>query len=185
MDRLKRDAILIRLIESLHHKGSWCGETHVQKATYFLQEMVRAETGFDFILYKHGPFSFDLRDELAAMQADGLVSLKMQHPDYGPSIVTDSAAETLCKRYPKTLGKHAALIQFVADKLGDKRVTELERLATALLVRRELGIQAKPEECAARIHELKGHISVEEALKAVQMVQGWSKEANKLPRKSA
>jgi uncharacterized protein YwgA len=60
MDRLRRAAILTRLIEQLRNGGSWCGETHVQKATFFLQELLNVPLSLDFILYKHGPFSFDL-----------------------------------------------------------------------------------------------------------------------------
>jgi len=70
MDRLRRAALLTQLIERLRRRGSWCGETHVQKATLFLQDLTRIPMGFDFILYKHGPFSFDLRDELTSLRAD-------------------------------------------------------------------------------------------------------------------
>jgi hypothetical protein len=36
MERLRRDAVLIRPIEALRQQGSWCGETRIQKATYLL-----------------------------------------------------------------------------------------------------------------------------------------------------
>ena len=85
MERLKRSALVIALIEQLRNKGSWCGETHIQKTIYFLQELLRVPLGFEFILYKHGPYSFDLSDELTAMRADELVELKLQQP-YGPSV---------------------------------------------------------------------------------------------------
>jgi hypothetical protein len=35
MKRLKQAAILISLINKLDEKDSWCGETNIQKATYF------------------------------------------------------------------------------------------------------------------------------------------------------
>jgi len=73
MNRLKRDVVILSLIENLKKKGSWCGETHIQKATYFLQELFDFPLGFEFILYKHGPFSFDLSDKLTAMRADMLL----------------------------------------------------------------------------------------------------------------
>jgi hypothetical protein len=79
MNRLKRDAVILSLIENLKKKGSWCGETHILKATYFLQELFDLPLGFEFILYKHGPFSFDLSDEFTAMRADML--LKIQPPN--------------------------------------------------------------------------------------------------------
>ena len=39
MKRLQSNAVLLSLIDNLQAKGSWCGETHVQKATYFIQEL--------------------------------------------------------------------------------------------------------------------------------------------------
>jgi uncharacterized protein YwgA len=180
MDRLQRDVILIRLIEALAVRESWCGETHVQKTTYFLQEMVHGKTGFDFILYKHGPFSFDLSDELTAMRADGLVTLQVKDPRYGPSILPEPRAKTLMQRFQRTLKEYEPLVRFVADKLGDKPVVELERLATAHYVRTNLGPETTLEACAGRIHELKPHISVADALAALQTVETWTKEAEEL-----
>ena len=178
MDRPKRDVILIRLIEALRTRGSWCGETHVQKATYFLQNMVGVQTAFEFILYKHGPFSFDLRDELAAMRADGLVSLCVQDPRYGPSILPDEGvAKRLQEQFPTTLEQHEDRISFIAEKLGDKPVVDLERLATAFYVSNEVTPGANADGRAKQVHNLKSHIPVEEALEAVRTVDTWGEEA--------
>lgn len=184
MKRMQRDAVLIRLIEALRARGSWCGETHVQKATFLLQEMVGVQTGFNFILYKHGPFSFDLRDELAAMRADGFVALRMQDPRYGPSIVREPHADTLLKRFPKTLTRNAASIEFVADKLRDKQVVELERLATAFFVSQKLGPKQPEGTCAQRINKLKPHISLAQAHDALEEVNNWHKKARELQHNS-
>jgi uncharacterized protein YwgA len=167
MDRPRRNAILIRLIEALRMHESWCGETHVQKATYLLQEMVCAPMGFDFILYKHGPFSFDLSDELSAMRADGFVSLRVQNQNYGPSIVPEPAAEVLRKRFPKTLREQEARVEFVAERVGNRPVVDLERLATALYVSLKLAHTKDANSLAKRVNELKPHVSVEQALLAV------------------
>lgn len=180
MERQKRDAILVRLTEALHERESWCGETHLQKASYFLQEMVGAKMGFDFILYKHGPFSFDLRDELSAMRAIGLVDFRVQHPSYGPSIVPSPDAKSLKHKFPKTLRRHEHFITFVADKFKAKPVVELEKLGTAFYVLRELGNEATDEKCAERIHQLKPHIPVEQATDALRTVREWNKEASEL-----
>jgi len=179
MDRLRRDAILVRLIEALRDHGSWCGETHVQKAAYLLQEMAGVQIDFEFILYKHGPFSFDLRDELSAMRADGFVSLRVQDP-YGPSIVPEPAAAVLRKRFPKTLREQEPRIRFVADRLKDKRVVELERLATAFYVSQEAAGESNPTALTEKIHRLKPHIPVADALAAVRTVHGWTHEAKAL-----
>jgi uncharacterized protein YwgA len=177
MDRLKRDAVLIRLIEALRQQGSWYGETHIQKATYLLQELAGAQLGFDFILYKHGPFSFDLRDELTAMRADGLISLRVQTPGYGPSIILEPPADDLRRRFPNTLKKHEPMIEMVASKLGSRTVVELERLATSYYVSLNMPDGAPPARLAQRVHEIKPHIPVEQAVRAVETVLAWRSAA--------
>ena len=51
MKKLQRDAVLLSLINEMKARGSWCGETHIQKATYFLQELLGVPMNFEFILY--------------------------------------------------------------------------------------------------------------------------------------
>lgn len=170
MENLKRTSIILELLDELKKKGSWCGETHIQKALYFLQELAGVPTGFTYTLYKHGPFSFDFRDELTALRADGLLELTPQPYPYGPSLsVTDNGNE-LKARFPKTLGRYRANIDSVAQKLGDKGVTELERLATALYVSKK-----HPGENSHTIGEmiqaLKPHISAEQARAAADEVK--------------
>src|SRR5437764_6293779 len=127
MDRVKRAALLTRLIERLRAQGSWCGETHIQKSTLFLQNLMGVPLGFDFILYKHGPFSFDLRDELTSLRADGLIKLEPQW-GYGPRIATTDRSQYIQGLYPKTLQQYDGAVSFVSNKLGSKGVAELERL---------------------------------------------------------
>lgn len=175
MDRLRRAATLTRLIEELRDRGSWCGETHVQKAAYFLQQLMKVPLGLDFILYKHGPFSFDLRDELTALRADGLIVLEPQWP-YGPQIGLTDGSDYIQKLFPNTLKKYARSISFTAEKLGGKNVAELERLATALYVTNRRGA-ALAEERAEEMTRLKPHIPLENAMAAVEAVDRLSEEA--------
>ena len=79
MKRLQQAAILVSLIEALEKKDSWCGETNVQKATYFLQELFGVPLGFKFILYKYGPYSFDLSEKLTYLCADSILDLEVRH----------------------------------------------------------------------------------------------------------
>ena len=168
MKRLQKAAILVTMSKGLEEKGSWCGETHIQKATYFLQELLRVPTGFEFILYKYGPFSFDLRDELTALCADGVFKLEPQPAPYGPSMVPTDLGMKVKGLYPKTLKKYQEQIDFVAKSLGDKGVAKLEGLATALYV--TLQNEGSVEVRAKRIQELKPHVSSEMAESSVKEV---------------
>ena len=46
MERLKKAAVVTTLVDQLRDEDSWCGETHVQKAVYFLQSLFDVPTGF-------------------------------------------------------------------------------------------------------------------------------------------
>ncbi len=180
MDRSRRNAIIVGLVEKLREHGSWCGETHVQKAAYFMQEMLQVETGFDFMLYKHGPFSFDLRDELSEMQADGYIAMRPQAPPYGPSLVLEAGAERLKRRFSKTLRLHAEKIEFVSTRFNTKEVAELERLATALYATVAALRKASLQQRTERITKLKPHISRELAEEAVKTIDGWEEGAESI-----
>src|SRR5438552_4067608 len=94
MKRLEYDGVLIELIEVLGKNGSWCGETHIQKSAYFLSRLEHDSIRFNFVLYKHGPFSFDLRDELTALRARSFLRLEATFP-YGSRFQTTEAGEIL------------------------------------------------------------------------------------------
>ena len=119
MERLKRAAVLARLLERLRERGSWCGETHVQKAAFFLQEMMQVPLGFTFIMYRYGPYSFELRDDLTGLRADELVRLEPQFP-YGPRIGLTERSSYIQEIYPRTLATYDREINVVTKWLGPK-----------------------------------------------------------------
>lgn len=179
MDQLKREALLVDLVKNLEKAGSWAGETHVQKTTFFLQEMLEIPLGFEFILYKHGPFSFDLRDELASMRADVLLRLDSKLPAYGPSIVAGEGADALTSRFPKTIERYRLKIDFAARQVGTKDVSELERLATALWVTTRGGVK-DAEKRATLLVQLKPHVDRPQAQDAVKTVDRLKATATSL-----
>lgn len=177
MTRMQKAAVLTELSKHLLAKGSWAGETHVQKAAFFLQTLLGVPLGFDFVLYKHGPFSFDLSDELSALQADYLLKMRVRKPGYGPSLLPTETSAELRKRYPNTLEKSRSAIEFVAKTFMGKGVADLERLSTALLVTQGMGGDTSVEDRAKRINELKAHVSLDEAASAVREVDRVIKKA--------
>jgi uncharacterized protein YwgA len=175
---MQRDVIILTLLEELKARGNWCGETHTQKTTYFLQEMLAVPLGFEFVLYKHGPYSFDLSDEITALRADLLLSVK-PNPPYGPSLFPAPGSEALIGRFSRTRDTYLGRIRFVANSLASKNVSELEKLGTALYVTKTTqtnDVDARAE----KIHELKPHVRLEEAREAVQTVDQISIDAKEL-----
>ena len=176
MDRLERASVLLNLIEMLRSKKSWASETHLQKSTHFLQRLLGVPLEFQYILYKHGPFSFDLREELSGMLADSFLKWESQYP-YGPSLTPGPASENLKRQY-KTASKYSTQIEFVAEKLGQKTVVELERLSTALFVTLEGSVDSADR--AVRISKLKPHIKISDAREAVGEMDAIREEATAL-----
>jgi uncharacterized protein YwgA len=162
MKRIQKAVLLTELLHELRNRGSWAGETHLQKATYFLINLFQAPLGYEFVLYKHGPFSFELRDAITDFRADGLMVWQPMPAPYGPRLKPTALAREYADRFPNTIQKYRKKMEFIAGELGGKKVTELERLATALHVSLDdNGLEE--EEIAVKISELKPHVSLENA----------------------
>ena len=180
MKRLQRAATLVSLVKSLRESESWCGETNIQKASFFLQEMAGVPLEFDFVLYKYGPYSFDLTDELTALRADSILTLELPDPRYGPSYFPGKMSGFVLERFPKTVSRYKKQVEFVAGKLGRKGVADLECVATALYVRLKGKRKSPARARAAKIVKLKPHIREAHAEQAVHEVDGMWEEAKRL-----
>lgn len=177
MNKNERSALILALSDQLRKDGSWCGETHVQKSLYILQELLNIQTGLEFILYKHGPFSFDLQDELSELRGNEfLAAVPMQYP-FGASLkVTDPGAK-LIEMNSELISQFKSQIEFVSKEVGRGRVADLEKIATALYVTTELSRMAPIEQRAERIRHYKPHIKKEDAITAVECIDKLSENA--------
>jgi hypothetical protein len=151
----------------------------MQKAVYLLQDLLNVPMDFQFILYRHGPFSFDLRDELTSLRADELLVLEPQAPPYGPRLAATALADKREKACSKTLDSYKKHIAFVAKALGPRTVVELEQIATALYVTKRRtgehdGTVGSRAEC---LHRLKPHIPTVTAAKAIEEMDRLRTEA--------
>lgn len=170
-----RDALVAELVKRMRAQGSWGGETHIQKATFLLDEMLDVDLGLKHVLYMYGPFSFPLREELEEMRSRGLLKFELK-TGYGPRlVVTDAAEEHLIGQFPKTIEAHSDELDFVATHLKDSGVAVLEELTTALWVIREdpgRSVDANAE----RLNEIKPHVSIDRALEALAEISAWNDE---------
>ena len=178
MNRLAQEAVIIGLVRRLDERGSWCGETHIQKSAYLLSGLFDIDFDFDFILYKHGPFSFRFRDELASMRDDQLLEREPQDPPYGPRIAVTDRGQELEERFTQTMARQAGALDWITQRVGDRGVVELERLATALWVTDHQ--PGTVSDRARRLVELKPHIAYEHATAAVRDIDAMREEATEL-----
>jgi hypothetical protein len=54
MERLSyscRCALVVEVVKRLRSQGSWCGETHLQKAFFILQDLTKSNFGYKFVYF--------------------------------------------------------------------------------------------------------------------------------------
>jgi uncharacterized protein YwgA len=160
---VRKHAIILSTIEELNRRGSWTGKTHVQKALSLVNSRGKIKLPFQFVLYKHGPYSFDVEDEIEQMK--GYAAIESEPiPGFGVTLSHGQMAEYVrsrCTLEPQATNEIKAICKFVANR----NVMELERLATAAWIRSVEKI-SEHERVARRLNELKPHITVDEAKSA-------------------
>jgi len=150
-------------VEELKAHGSWTGKTHVQKSIFLLQAAATMDVPFQFVLYKHGPYSFELEAEMEQMMSYDAISASSV-PGYGV-MLNASNNQSVIKRAVTISAHDLSAIKDVCTFVGTRQVSELERLATAAWIRTHDGIKTR-EAVAVRLHSLKPHISLEDAMLA-------------------
>ena len=169
MTPYQRQAIVLSLLQSREQHDSWCGETHIQKTAYVLETMFHVPLNLGFILYKHGPYSFTLREILAELKSTFLVGVEAKDP-YGSKFTVSTSGERFLEQFPETVAKYGDRLNTAAKLFSAKGVVQLEQLATALYVQKTEPQLSDAESQARRLNELKPHVSIQDALKAVQEI---------------
>jgi hypothetical protein len=164
-----RCALVVHLAKRLRSNGSWCGETHLQKALYILQDISKSNFSYKFVIYKHGPYSFDLNNELAAMRSANILEFQFPREGYGPSIAPTSFGEKILSVNSENIQVFAKPVDFLAEWFASNDVRYLEKIATAYFVTAK-NPRVPTLERAQKLHSLKPHVDIvaaEEALKLV------------------
>lgn len=171
----KTDVFLIDILSQMREAGSWCGETHLQKSVYLLQELEQVDvSAFDFLMYKHGPYSFDLHDTIGEMEASMLIE-RIATPPYGSRLEITGSGRRLLEKHGGPNQETSPAVRAIARSFSTLTVSELERYATALYVNRELP-SAPLESRVERFRELKRHIPEHLALESFQRIEDYRTE---------
>lgn len=162
---------ILKMLGELDEAGSWCGETHIQKCLYLLHSLEDVAFEYEYVMYKHGPYSFELHDELSRLEAAFLIE-RISTPPYGSRLKdTDLGKRFMTKGLSKNSADTGA-IKRIAEEFGPCSVAELERYATAAFVR-----QANPEFCddqvTQEITKIKPHVTADKANNAVEKLKDY------------
>ena len=154
------------VVKSLRGFESWCGETHIQKTCYVAKHVYAIPFESQFILYKHGPFSFDLNSAIGQMRAQQILSSTPQ--SYGSTYDVDSALWNAINTASDNMFEaYKTNVESICKVLAKKKVAELERVVTAVFVYINF-FSDNVERMSQKLVELKPHISPREALLAFQ-----------------
>ena len=164
-----KHAIILATIDALHKHGSWTGKTHLQKALSLLETVSPVAMPFEFTLYKHGPYSFDVETELEQMKSYAAITA-LPVPDYYGVVLRRAQNADYVNQVASLDDTTKEAIERICAFIGKSDVKELEKLATAAWIRAKEGIQ-EPELVAERLHELKPHISVANSLEADEKIR--------------
>lgn len=164
-----RCALVVETAKRLRARGSWCGETHLQKALYILQDMSKSSFGYKFVIYKHGPYSFELNNELAAMRAANILEFVFPREGYGPRIVTTAFGDRVLQANEENIRGFEPLIDFLSDWFATSDVRHLERVATAYYITQK-NPRAPALSRAQKLNSLKPHVDIHAAEEAVRIV---------------
>ena len=179
LGRRELRAVLSQLIGTMRDEHSWTGHTQIQKSCLFLQNLLGVPLGYEFELYLHGPYSFELRDDLDLMIELDELDLEPR-PGYGPSFSVTDRGKKIVDHATGFLSE----IEFVAKEVAQKDVRQLEQISTAyFLMIQDNGLSE--EQIPAEVNRLKPHISEDVARSALGEVLALKMRATEFLRASA
>ena len=166
----QKHAMLLEVIRSLGRRNCSAGKTNVQKALAIMNETVQ-KTPFGFVLYKHGPYSFDVQATMEQMKTYRAIVSQPNVDGFGINICEGPGSKFVDKNADLPIETKQA-IEKVCEFVCSRSVFELERLATAAWIRKREGLKDSFE-VAARLNQLKPHVSIDDATTADEELIGF------------
>jgi len=165
----QKHALILAMIETLKRQGNRTGKTHIIKGLFLAQAARLVDVPFEFFLYKHGPYSTDIEENIEQMKSYGATEVETDFEGYGVHLSAGGMAE-FTKQQARIPEHTQQALQRVCQFLHHRNVNHLERLATAAWIRKREGV-IDADQVARRLHELKPHISLAEAREAYEQLR--------------
>jgi uncharacterized protein YwgA len=161
MNAMKESVLIGGIVHGLNERHSWSGETHIQKTSYVAKDVLKVPFESEFVLYKHGPYSFDLNSSLMKMRAQNLLAAIPQG-QYGSTYQLNEPLWNAIKASSEVYDRFRTKLDFVCGQMARKNVAQLERLVTAVFVILRFP-KLNPQHMRAKLREMKPHISEADA----------------------
>jgi uncharacterized protein YwgA len=168
-----RHALILAMVEKLRAMESRTGKTPIIKGL-FLAKAAGLDVPFELFLYKHGPYSTDVEDNLDQMKSYGAIEVEPAFDGYGVRL-SPGVNASFVKKQVSLSPEEQATIERVCRFICHKNVSQLERLATAAWIRKEEGIE-DTDQVAKRLNQLKPHINLSDAREADREIMRFLEE---------
>lgn len=180
MDLLRKIALVSELLDRIRANNVWAGPVHLQKSMFFLQKMRGVPLGFEFVLYRYGPYSFELQDEIEYIRGSGFLKWFFHDsPGYATGLETTEASRNIRDKLPKLMEKYEDDLAFVSENIGPMRSMQLERVSTSFYYMVK-GLEGD-EDIAREVCKVKPHIDYSDAAEAVQQVRQFARQSGWRP----
>lgn len=160
MVQMDRAALVAHLARSLDESEGYASSTHMKNCLFFLQERHGVDLGYEFVIHRFGPFSFELNADLAGFRREGILSVSSNGG--GVRYKPGPNAPAL----PAHLASAGEAIEVLAKTYGLMDAQDLDVHATAFFVAKRLP-EAKPEEIAGQVRRIKPRVSSEAVERAL------------------
>lgn len=156
---MSRAAWALHAIDQLNQQKSWTGRVHIHKLLYLTKELLKSEVPFQFDLYRFGPYSFDLDEEIRELTTFGLASGSLISEGYGPSYRVAEKFKSILEQPEGELPEdNLRDLEKVARAIGASSSGDLELLATCLWVEHQESISGA-DDVIARVKQIKPRYS--------------------------
>src|SRR3972149_1475797 len=111
MTESQRLGLAASMIHMLNEAGRWTGRMHIQKLVYLAQCLLGLPSGYDFVLYQRGPYSFELDADIRSLRSIGAVDIVRAPYPYGPTYQRSPLGESISKLSPVEEQMNAGLAE--------------------------------------------------------------------------
>src|SRR5271155_2270741 len=78
-----KHALILAMITSLRRQGSRTGKVHIIKGLFLAKAAGLLDVPLDFFLYKHGPYSVEIEENIEQMKSYAAVEVESAFDGYG------------------------------------------------------------------------------------------------------
>ncbi len=160
--KIKKDGLILYVVKKLNEVGSWAGNTHIQKIIYLVQSACNLKL-YDFVLYRYGPYSFDLREDVDFLAISNYLERDVDEFGYHYRL-SSSLDPTIPSEIQEKVDK-------IVKVFGKAPTTLLELITTVDYVARKSS-KKSDREIIEIVRKIKPHFSE----RAIELALEWLKK---------